>query len=109
MRILLDESLPFSLRETFSLHAADDEFVFVQEEDWGGLKNGELLSRAETEYDLLITCDQDLPYQQNLPSFDLSVIVLIGQTNRRRDLESLVPGALKKASNLASGEWVEIS
>lgn len=109
MRILLDESLPFSLRETFSRHAAEHAFVFVQEEDWGGLKNGERLSRAEEEYDLVMTCDQDLPHQQNLPSFDLAVVVLAGPTNGRSDLEPFVPKALEKAVDLSSGEWVEIS
>jgi hypothetical protein len=69
---------------------------------WAGLNNGELLTRAEKDFDVFITVDRNLSFQQNLPKFDLAVLVLRARTNRLRDLIPLVPKiveALKKPQN----------
>ncbi len=65
MRILLDESLPRKLALEFSGH----EVQTVQKHGWSGLKNGELLRRASAEFDVLVTGDQNIEYQQNLANF----------------------------------------
>lgn len=54
MRILLDECVPWPMH----LLLADYSCTTVQAQGWGGIKNGELLQRAETEFDLFITSDQ---------------------------------------------------
>jgi predicted nuclease of predicted toxin-antitoxin system len=76
MRILLDESLPRRLRTSFPGH----EVATVAEAGWSGLENGELLRLAASRFDLFVTADQNLQYQQNLSSLPLSVAVLAAAT-----------------------------
>jgi len=66
----------------------------VPEAGWASLKNGDLLSRAQVEFDVFITTDRNLVFQQNLLSFDIAVIVLTAKTNRLQDLMVLVPKIL---------------
>ena len=84
MNILIDECLPKKLKKELVEH-----FVFtVQEKDWSGMKNGELLRRAVREFDVWVTADQNIEYQQNLNRFDIAVVVLVAQRN---ELEALLP------------------
>ncbi len=62
----------------------------VQEEGWAGLKNGELLSRAQATFDVLVTADQRLRHQQNVPSFDIAVVVIDSRSTRLIDLRPLI-------------------
>ena len=87
MRILLDESLPRHL--TSHLHPHD--VSTVQQCGWAGKENGELLAVAELRFDLLLTADQNLPFQQHLPSFSLAVMILHARSNRLEDLLPLLP------------------
>jgi hypothetical protein len=85
MRILLDESLPRTLRAELLEHSVKT----VVEMGWSGIKNGELLRRAADRFDVFVTADQNLPYQQNLSALPVSVVVLAARTNR---IEALRPG-----------------
>lgn len=82
MRILLDESLPRRLRHTFAGH----EVATVIEARWSGVENGELLRLAATKFDIFVTADQNLQYQQNLSALPITVAVLVARDNK---LESL--------------------
>lgn len=62
MKILLDECVPWPIHKLFAGH----ECTTAQKRGWGGITNGDLISRAETEFDLFVTSDQNLRYQQNL-------------------------------------------
>jgi predicted nuclease of predicted toxin-antitoxin system len=84
MRILLDESLPRRLREAFPGH----EVATVAEVGWSGRQNGELLRLAATRFDVFVTADQNLQYQQNLSGLPLSIAILAGRDNR---YETLLP------------------
>ena len=84
MRILIDECLPRKLKRELSEHTA----LTVQEKGWAGIKNGELLNRAENEFDVWVTADQNIESQQNLEHFDIAVVVLISP---RTQLELLLP------------------
>ncbi|MEZ4711877.1 MAG: hypothetical protein R3A44_32125 [Caldilineaceae bacterium] len=97
MKILIDESLP---RYTLQLVQGYEAYT-VQYMGWGGLKNGELIRRAEGEFDVFLTADKNLRYQQNwagrtlaliiFPSNKLSVIK--GLEQRLHDaLEAVKPG-----------------
>lgn len=97
MRILLDESLPIELRDKLPQHAV----LSVQEMGWAALKNGELLRRAAGQFDVFVTADQNLQYQQNLKILPIAVAVLVANSNRIQSLEPLVPQLL---SALASVE-----
>lgn len=71
---------------------------------WAGLKNGDLLRAAEREFDVFVTADQNLRYQQHLAGFSLRVVVLAAKTNRMQDLLPLVPSLLGQCHQLAGGE-----
>ena len=94
MRILLDESLPRRLRGAFRGH----EVATVAEVGWSGLSNGELLQLAAERFDLFVTADQNLQYQQNLRSLPLSIAVLAARDNR---VETLLPLAAQLLVRLA--------
>ena len=61
----------------------------------GWNQNGELLSLAEQEFDVLLTVDQNLPFQQSVSKFDIAVVVLKSSSTRLVDLKLLVPMLLK--------------
>ncbi len=63
----------------------------VSEMGWSALENGELLRRATGEFDVFLTADQNLQFQQNLGTLPLAVIVLVAQTNKLEHLRPLVP------------------
>jgi predicted nuclease of predicted toxin-antitoxin system len=102
VRILLDESVP----RRFGEHLPGAEVESVHDRGWAGLKNGELLSAAEEEYDLFVTADQNLQFQQRLPNYALRVVVLAAHSNRLHDLVSLAPQLLERAAALAEGEVI---
>ena len=72
MKILLDESVPRLLK----LRLPQLNISTVQEMGWAGVQNGELLRRAEEHFDVLITADRNLRYQQNLSGRKLAILVL---------------------------------
>ena len=79
MKILFDQGTPVPLRNHFSGHEIDTAY----ELGWSDLKNGELLDRAEMEgYDLMVTTDQNLQYQQHLSSRSIAIVVLLSQAQR---------------------------
>ena len=79
IRVLLDENLPRKLKGSL-----DAEATTVPERGWGGIKNGDLLQRAEAEFDLFITSDQNIRYQQNLAGRKIAIVVLTGTTKWSR-------------------------
>jgi hypothetical protein len=72
VRILFDQGTPAPLKEHLAGHQVDTAF----EKGWSTLRNGELLARAEAEYDLFVTTDQKLEHQQNLSGRRLAILVL---------------------------------
>ena len=74
MKILFDQGTPVPLRRHLTGHSVDTAY----EQGWSNLTNGELLSAAEeASYQLLVTTDQKLQYQQNLADRGLAVLVLL--------------------------------
>ena len=67
------------------------------------IKNGELLALAEQEFDVFITVDRNLSFQQNLPKFNIAVLVLQARSNRLADLKPLAPQVLSTLSSLTKG------
>jgi hypothetical protein len=72
MRILFDQGTPAPLRHYLTTH----EVKTAYEQGWAELQNGDLLARAESEFNLFITTDQNLRYQQNLTGRRLAILVL---------------------------------
>jgi hypothetical protein len=90
VRVLLDESVPRPLAQLLVSH----EVRTVTQLRWTGIKNGELLSRAAESFDVVLTADQNIEFQQNLSKLPIAVVVLIAKTNRIESLEPLVPEVL---------------
>ena len=71
---------------------------------WATIKNGELLALAEKEFDVFITVDRNLSFQQNLPKFNIAVLVLQAHSNRLADLNPLAPKVLSILPSLTKGK-----
>lgn len=92
MKILLDESLPVSLRHEFIGY----NVTTVTAQGWAGKKNGELLRLTESHFDVFISADQNLQYQINLRRAKIAIIILAAKTSRLDDLKPLIPKVLQK-------------
>src|SRR6476659_1183760 len=103
MRILLDECLPTSLKRDI----ADHHVATVVEMGWSGMKNGRLLTLAEQSFDLLLTVDRGLEYQQNLKSRQIAIAIL-DAPNKLRSLRLLMPALLGALPNIQPGTTVHI-
>ena len=77
MKLLLDECID----RTFARELVDHEMKTVPQRGWAGVKNNQLLGLAEAEFDVFITVDRNLSFPQNLPQFDIAVIVLQAPSN----------------------------
>ncbi len=102
MKILLDESVPRLLK--LSLPQLD--IATVQEMGWAGIRNGELLRRAETQFDVLVTADQNLRYQQNLSGRKLAILVL--PSNQVPVVTQLIPQVETTLATIQPGILMEI-
>lgn len=100
VRILVDESLPRQLVPLLIGHDAR----MVQAEGWSSIKNGELLRRAAAAgFEVFVTPDRKLEYQQHMPRVGVAVIVLRAHTNRLEDIALLVPALLDVLPGVRAG------
>lgn len=91
MRVLLDECLPRRLKRELIGHDART----APEMGWASKRNGELLRLAEREFEVFLTVDRKLQYQQKLSAFKIAVIVMVAQTNSLLGLRPLIPEVLQ--------------
>ena len=87
MKVLLDECVDIRLAEHIRGHSVST----VAARAWGGISNGELLALAQAEFDVFVTVDRNLAFQQHLPSFSIAVILITAKSNRIADLIPVVP------------------
>ena len=90
MRLLLDEHLPIALSTEFHGHAVDT----VSGRGWTGIKNGELLRRMTGQYDVLVTMDRSIEFQQRISLLPFGIVLVRVPSNRMQDLRPLVPSIL---------------
>jgi len=106
MRILLDECVPKRLKKYLIGH----DVATVREMGWTGKKNGELLaSIVASGFEVLLTVDQNLKYQQSLRGVPISVLVLVARNNKLSTLIPLVPAALVALLSIRLGDVLEVS
>lgn len=105
MRLLLDEDLDIQLRREFG---EEHEVETVQYRGWKGLENGELLTAASEEFDVLLTMDNSLPDQSHVPSYDIAVVVLRARSKDLADLRELIPRAERILPTLEPGEMKRV-
>lgn len=91
MRVLLDECLPRRLKTVLPGH----DVQTVPDAGWRGKENGELLRLAATAFDVFVTIDQNLQYQQNLQVAGIAVVVIECRSSRFGDLLPVVPRLLE--------------
>jgi len=102
MNILLDECTPRIVKKRLPHFAIRT----VQEMGWAGIKNGALLDLAEAQFEIFITTDKNLRYQQNLAKRKLAFILL--PTNQVPIIATLVPEIEAALNNIQIGDFVEI-
>ena len=91
MRVLLDECVPRGLRDALPGH----DVKTVAEAGWAGVKNGELLKLAAELFDVRLTVDRSLEYQQSFFGLALAVIVIEAPSNGVSVLRPLMPAVLE--------------
>ncbi len=104
MKVLLDECVPRKLRRELPEH----EILTVTERGWSGIKNGNLLALAAPEFDVFLTVDQNLKYQQNLKNFSIAIILLVARNNRFKTLLPLMPEAREVLNRITEGDFIRI-
>jgi hypothetical protein len=104
MRLLLDECVPKRLKRELPEH----DVRTVPEAGWSGLKNGALLRAADGLFEVLLTVDQGLPYQQNLSGLHIAVVVIVAASNDIDDLRPMLPRVRETLAQIRPGEIVRV-
>ena len=106
MKILIDECLPTALR-----HAVTEmghECETVRNAGFGSKKNGELLRIAEGRWDVLLTSDRNIKYQQNMTGRKVAIVILCAKSNRLKDLLPPMPACGAALQSIRPGQMVEV-
>ena len=90
MKILLDECIDRRVARELKGHSVKT----VPQMGWATIKNGRLLALAEKNFDVFLTVDRNLSFQQHVPKFKLALLVIRSPSNRLQDLLPLVPRIL---------------
>lgn len=104
-QVLLDENIPRKLKFRLSSNV---DVATVTERGWNGIKNGELLSRAQLEFSVFITMDRGLPHQQNLIGYEIGILLLNASSNKYIDLLPLIDEINQQVELIGQGEVVHI-
>ena len=99
MKVLLDECIDWRLSRDLVGH----DVKTAHQMGWASIENGELLALAERTFDVFVTVDRNLSYQQNLTSYSIGVIVLRVKSNRLAEIKALVPQLLKALASTQLG------
>ena len=102
MKILLDECVPWPMHKIL----VGQNCATAQQRGWGGIKNGALLAHAEAEFELFITCDQNIAYQQNLKG--RSIAILQRSTNHLRRIVAATALVQTAVASIQPGEYREL-
>lgn len=102
MRILFDQGTPVPLRRQLSGHTVSTAF----EMGWSNLSNGDLLAKAESQFDLMLTSDQNLRYQQNLTGRKLAIVVL--PTTIWPEIQKHTSSVVSAVSGMKLGGYLEL-
>ena len=105
MRILIDECIDERFRNCLPGHHCQT----ARYAGFAELKNGDLLAAAETSnFDVFLTVDQGIEYQQNLRDRTIAVVVFRAKSNRLKDLLSLLPRGLAQIDTIQPGQILKI-
>jgi predicted nuclease of predicted toxin-antitoxin system len=99
MRVLIDECLDWRLTRGLPGHTVNS----VQRMGWAGVKNGRLLALAEEQFDVFVTGDRNLSFQQAIGQLHLAIVVLAAESTRLKDTLPLMPRLLVLLPQLQPG------
>ena len=105
MPVLLDNCVPWRLAE--SIHGHD--VASVIDLGWASLTNGRLLDAMAGQFEVPVTVDKSIPFQQRLNDRPIALVLLRAPSNRLPDLPPLVPALLQVLSEVKPGEVREIT
>jgi len=80
----------------------------VRQTGFGSKRNGELLALAEGRWDVLLTSDRNIKYQQNMTGRRISIVILCAKSNRMKDLLPLMPARAQTLLSVQAGSIVEV-
>ena len=103
--MLLDEDLDVRLRKSFGAGVSVET---VTHRGWNGKKNGDLLRLAESSFDVLVTADTNLAFQQNLSLYEIAIVVLHPRTKLLRHLAELIPLVEELLPDIRPGQAIEV-
>jgi predicted nuclease of predicted toxin-antitoxin system len=106
MRVLIDECAPKALKA--ALVASGYDCTTVQEAGWSGKENGELLALADASFDVVVTIDRNLRYQQNLTGRKIALLIVRARSNRLVDLQPHFPACIEALHTIQPGTVVEV-
>jgi predicted nuclease of predicted toxin-antitoxin system len=104
VKLLLDECVTRHLKRDLSSH----EVHTVEDAGLKGLENGELLKAASGAYEVLITVDRNIPYQQNIAGLNIAILILAAKRNSYVRLKPLIPRALSALETMTVGDVIRI-
>ena len=104
MRVFLDECIDWQLSRSIAGH----DVKTAHQMGWASVKNGELLTLAAEHFDVFVTVDRNLSFQQSLTSFPIAVVILHAKTNRLADLLPLVPALLSALESAQPGTAIHL-
>lgn len=104
MRLLLDEHLPIGLASALRGHTVDT----VIGRGWAGIKNGELLRRMRGQYDVLVTMDRGIAFQQPVSTFPFGIVIVRAASIRIQHLRPLVPAILAAVAAAKPGQVQQV-
>jgi len=106
MKVLIDEYSPKALMRHLAKHG--HECVTVQQAGWAGKKNGELLDLANPLFDVLVTLDTNVRYQQNLVGRKMAIVVLHSSSNRLEHLRQYFPECVSALEKSKPGQVIRV-
>ena len=104
MKILIDENLPRKLAGHLEGHHCRN----VAECGWSGTKNGALLALADPLFDALLTLDKNIPYQQDLKTLRIALLIIRARSNRIQDLLKVIPECLATLERIQPRQVVHV-
>ncbi len=99
MKVFIDECIDWRLSRDIVGH----EVKTARQMGWSEVKNGRLLALVQESFDVFVTVDRNLSFQQDLPSFSVSVVVMRARSNRLAELRPLVPLLLEQIEKAPKG------
>lgn len=106
MKILLDECVPRTLKRHLSVDGHDCSTV--PEAGFAGKANGELLRLAENNFEVFVTLDKGMQYQQNLAGYKIAILMIRTRSSRAEDILPHIPACLIALRSIKSGQMIQV-